>query len=385
MHITSKDLERLVRAGAEALQRGDAECARNALRQVTDSGHANSQVLLLLAHACLAAQDHEEAERAIGELLRSEPANLRGLIIKGNCRARADDRRAASSFYRSAIKAASAYTGLPPDLAAELQRIELWLRDTGRAYRDHLEQYLEKAGVARNHRSARFDQSLSLLFGEKQLYIQQPSLYHFPELPQRQFFEREEFDWATAVENASDAMVEELRRLLAEHEDEFSPYLLSTPDRPRTDFHGLLDNPDWSTFYLYQNGAPVEGNVAICPLTYSALQNVPLPRISTRAPAIFFSRLRPGARIPAHSGSLNARLICHLPLIVPPGCGFRVGNEVREWEIGKLLIFDDTIEHEAWNDSDQDRVVLIFDIWRPELSEHEKLAITAMFEAVDSF
>ena len=66
---------------------------------------------------------------------------------------------------------------------------------------------------------------------------------------------------------------------------------------------------------------------------------------------------------------LNTRLICHLPLIVPPGCGFRVGNETREWEEGKLLIFDDTIEHEAWNESDQDRVVLIFDIWRPELSE----------------
>jgi aspartyl/asparaginyl beta-hydroxylase (cupin superfamily) len=82
---------------------------------------------------------------------------------------------------------------------------------------------------------------------------------------------------------------------------------------------------------------------------------------------------------------LNARLICHLPLIVPPGCGFRVGNEVRQWEEGKLLIFDDTIEHEAWNDSNEDRVVLIFDIWRPELSEAERGAVAAMFEAVDAY
>ena len=90
-----------------------------------------------------------------------------------------------------------------------------------------------------------------------------------------------------------------------------------------------------------------------------------------------------GARIQAHNGMINTRLICHLPLIVPPGCGFRVGNETREWEVGKLLIFDDTIEHEAWNDSGEDRVVLIFDVWRPELSMDERRAVTAIFEAIE--
>jgi aspartyl/asparaginyl beta-hydroxylase (cupin superfamily) len=82
---------------------------------------------------------------------------------------------------------------------------------------------------------------------------------------------------------------------------------------------------------------------------------------------------------------INARLICHLPLIVPPGCGFRVGNEVRAWEPGKLLIFDDTIEHEAWNDSGEDRILLIFDVWRPELTLEERRAVTAVFEAIDSY
>jgi aspartyl/asparaginyl beta-hydroxylase (cupin superfamily) len=90
-----------------------------------------------------------------------------------------------------------------------------------------------------------------------------------------------------------------------------------------------------------------------------------------------FSLLRPGARIAAHTGMFNTRLVCHLPLIVPPGCAFRVGNEVRQWEEGKILIFDDTIEHEAWNEGSQDRVVLIFDIWRPELSEQERREVAA--------
>jgi aspartyl/asparaginyl beta-hydroxylase (cupin superfamily) len=95
--------------------------------------------------------------------------------------------------------------------------------------------------------------------------------------------------------------------------------------------------------------------------------------------------LRPGARIPPHHGVLNSRLICHLPLIVPDRCGFRVGNETRAWEEGKLLVFDDSMEHEAWNDSDRDRVVLIFDVWRPELGEADRRAITTMFEAIDDY
>ena len=92
--------------------------------------------------------------------------------------------------------------------------------------------------------------------------------------------------------------------------------------------------------------------------------------------------LRPRTRIPPHNGLVNTRLICHLPLIVPPGCGFRVGNETREWVEGKAWVFDDSIDHEAWNDSDQTRVILLFEIWRPELTEEERALVAAMFEEI---
>ncbi len=82
---------------------------------------------------------------------------------------------------------------------------------------------------------------------------------------------------------------------------------------------------------------------------------------------------------------LNSRLICHLPLIVPPGGWLRVGGETRFWEEGRLLIFDDSIEHEARNPSDRLRVVLIFDIWRPELSEAERRGVSAIFDAIDAY
>jgi aspartyl/asparaginyl beta-hydroxylase (cupin superfamily) len=95
-------------------------------------------------------------------------------------------------------------------------------------------------------------------------------------------------------------------------------------------------------------------------------------------PTAMFSLLKGGARILPHTGVFNTRLICHLPLVVPPDCGFRVGNQTREWEVGKLIVFDDTIEHEAWNSSGEDRIVLIFDIWRPELSVEERHEVSAL-------
>jgi aspartyl/asparaginyl beta-hydroxylase (cupin superfamily) len=119
--------------------------------------------------------------------------------------------------------------------------------------------------------------------------------------------------------------------------------------------------------------------VQSCPRTWEKVLTAPLPRVPGWGPTVTFSLLKAGARIAPHTGMTNTRLICHVPLIVPPGCGFRVGNEVREWEVGKLLIFDDSIEHEAWNDSDSDRVVLIFDIWRPELTLAEQRELTFLF------
>ena len=107
-------------------------------------------------------------------------------------------------------------------------------------------------------------------------------------------------------------------------------------------------------------------------------------RRGTGSPA-FFSILDAGPRIPPHTGVTNTRLTVHLPLIVPPGCGFRVGSETREWVPGKAWVFDDTIEHEAWNLSDVPRGVLIFDIWNPFLTPVERDLIRAVTEAVGAY
>jgi tetratricopeptide (TPR) repeat protein len=382
IHLSQSEAEQLARAGAAALQAGRGAEACAALERLVAAGQVNVQIWLLLAYAARMAGDMARAERAADAVLALDNRNIRALIVKGDCRLGAKDERAASSFYGTAIKLAAGAGALPPDLRSEIERAETTSQAISGNYRVQLEAYLASHGAGIEAQSARFRESLALMFGEKEIFFQKPSAYYFPGLPQVQFYEPADFSWAGAIEAAAGSMLAELEALGSDA-GLFKPYLESRKDRPNYDFHGLLDNPDWSTLYLWENGGPVEANVARCPQTFAALQQAPLCHITTRAPSILFSLLKGGARIAAHNGMINTRLICHLPLVVPPGCGFRVGNEARQWEVGKLLIFDDTIEHEAWNDSDEDRVVLIFDIWRPELTAAERRAVTAMFEAID--
>ncbi len=116
-----------------------------------------------------------------------------------------------------------------------------------------------------------------------------------------------------------------------------------------------------------------------------ALREAPIPHITGRSPMALFSMLKPGMHIVPHTGFLNTRLICHLPLLAPPGCRLRVGNEVRIWEEGKMLLFDDSIEHEAWNEGSETRVVLLFEIWRPEIGEADREALTVLYEHIAAY
>jgi len=140
-------------------------------------------------------------------------------------------------------------------------------------------------------------------------------------------------------------------------------------------------NLDWTAIHLLQNGELVEANARYCPRTLATLEKIPQPRIAGVGPNAMFSLLAPHTRIPPHVGVANTRLVCHLPLIVPDGCWFRVGAETRLWKRGEALVFDDTIEHEAMNPSDELRVVFIFDIWHPDLSDVEREAVSALLSS----
>jgi aspartyl/asparaginyl beta-hydroxylase (cupin superfamily) len=327
----------------------------------------------------------DEAE--IDALLQREPQNISALVHKGELRSAGGDDRAAAAFFNAALRAAAAAQPLPSSLRPVIERAQLGLARCEASFQRHTDEALAAAGFPPGRRPRRFQESLELMRGlrQTQLQLQQPTGYYFPDLPQRRYYERSELPWAAEIEAAAPAIKAELLDYLAGGDNAFSPYMVSDPSRPRTEYHGLLDNPDWSTLHIFEKGRRVPTLERRFPRTLEAVESLDLPRITVRAPSILFSRLSPGARIPPHHGIMNARLICHLPLIVPPGCGFRVGGEVRQWREGELLIFDDTVEHEAWNHGRSDRIVLIFDVWRPEVTPDERRAITALFKAVDDY
>jgi len=367
--------------GVEHLSQGNALAARQAFEEARAAGRADVLTQLGLAHACTALGDGEAARAAVDAALAQDPRNLRGLLMKGEQVLADGDERAAAAYFHAALGTAPPAAELPADLRQMLQRAHAATQRLSQSFEASVRRQLAAAPAAQGPRSARFEQSIDLLLGAKALYLQQPRLYCFPQLPHIQFFDRAQFPWLDAVEAATDAIREELLGVL-QQPGSFSPYVASDPTRPRLNRGGLLDSADWSAFYLWKNGVRVEAHAARCPRTLEALSGAPIPHIPGRSPSILFSQLRPGARIPPHHGFVNTRLICHLPLIVPPGCGFRVGNETREWQEGKAWLFDDTIEHEAWNTSDRTRVILLFEVWRPELTPVERGQVSALFEAI---
>ena len=376
------EADRLVREGVAAMQRGAAVEARRAFEAVTRAGDGIAPPWLLLAQACRLQRDDQAEIAALDKLLTEQPRHLRGLIMKGDWLARAGDARGAQSFYSLAVDVARSAGELPPGLAADVQRAAVAVERGKGDYRTHIDEALDRAGFPASSLRPRLRDALALMNEEKRLYLQEPTSFYFPGLPQIQFYEREAFDWVEAVEAETAPIRAELEAVLAETHD-FPPYVEEDPNRPNK-AHRLVANRDWGAFHLL-SGAPVEPNASMCPSTMAALKLAPQPVIRGRSPMALFSLLKAGAHIFPHNGLINTRLICHLPLIVPDGCRLRVGNEWRAWEEGKLLIFDDTIEHEAINQGSSRRVVLLFEIWRPEIDDEERAGLTALFEAIDQF
>ncbi|PQM27051.1 hydroxylase [Sphingopyxis lindanitolerans] len=330
-------------------------------------------------------RDDVAAETAILDTaIRADRGNIAAQLAMAELKRRLGDERAAGSFYRLALGTATQAQNVPPALHPGLQRAEQFLAATERTFADHLLGQLREAGIDTRSASPRVAEALRMLAGEQPLYLQQPSMFYFPGLAQRPFFDRADFEWVPAVEAATDAIRAELLVLIDQSADRFAPYVTASADRPPPN-NPLLDKPDWGAAWLWKDGVVAEGMADLCPQTLAALAHAPQPVIPGRAPLALFSRLTPGTHIQPHHGMLNTRLICHLPLVIPDGCGLRVGAKTREWHMGELTIFDDSFEHEAWNRGASDRSVLLFEIWRPDIDADERGQLARIFAAIDTY
>lgn len=373
-----------VNDGIKALRAGDARRAYALLSQAVESGAEDRNAVMALAISARALSRHEEALAAAEQLLGKEPENWQALIVKADALAASGKERRASACYLQALNAAPPENQLPQQARAELNRARKACSAAAIQYEEYLRARIRDLGLFDGKGRTRGEQAFDILFGRKQIYLQQPEKFYFPELPQIQFYNPAQFDWTQAVIAKTEIIRTELDNVLA-HNYDFDPYVPKNSNTPHVRSDSLAGNADWGAFHLFKDGVMQTENARLCPRTIEALKSAPAPVVRGKSPIALFSRLKSGMRIPPHHGLMNTRLICHLPLIAPEGCVLRVGNQERAWRSGEMLIFDDSIEHEAHNPTTQDRIVLLFDIWRPELSEDERRFVSAVFEAIEEF
>lgn len=372
--------------GLRMMQRGDPGKARELFQRATQADPNHPALWANLAASLDALGLQQEELEAIEKALSLDPRHLASLLQKGALIEGRGDARNAARAYRNALATIPAGATPGPAVAGMVERARRAVRADDDALAGALEERL--AAVRSQHGNGalgRVNHCLDLLTGRRRRYNPEPTFMYFPEIPAVEYFERREFPWLDAIEAATDDIRGELTSILVADRAGLEPYVAYPDNVPLDQWRELNKSRRWSAYFLINQGVVQPSHIARCPLTMQALKNAPLCDVGSRAPTVFFSILDAATQIPPHSGVTNTRVTVHLPLIVPADCGFRVGNETREWVPGKAWVFDDTIEHEAWNRSDSPRAILIFDIWNPFLTAAERDAVRAATEVVGNY
>jgi aspartate beta-hydroxylase len=372
--------------GQNALRRQNHVAARAFFERAALLSPQNPFVPLNLSFVCRAAGDASGEMEALTRALTIDPYFFPALLAKAMVMERLGKSRSAARIYKNALAIAPPDEHLPPEFKSQIDHARKAVRENALEMDAFLNSQLDV--VRKRHPGAdlaRFTECKDVAIGTRKIFTQQPTMLYFPRLPAIPFYDNADFPWLAAVEAQTDAIRAELVGLLEADRAEFKPYVAHPAGAPLNQWAELNWSPRWSALYLWKDGKRIDENCARCPQTTQALAAAPMAKMAEFAPTAFFSTLDPRTRIPPHSGDTNARLIVHLPLIVPGQCFFRVGNDTREFRPGNAWIFDDSIEHEAWNDSDQLRVILIFDIWNPYLSAAERELVGGLLNGISRY
>lgn len=248
-------------------------------------------------------------------------------------------------------------------------------------------------GIAAKHgREAltRAYKCLAMFLGERPTVYadprQIPKFLYYPDLPATPYFARDLFPWYAMLEDNFEVIRAEMAAVLESGEG-IEPFLKFHSAEEVSGYLGGSPKARWDAYFFYRHGERYDANCARCPRTAEILDALPtLQHIREHAPEVCFSALPPGSHILPHRGVVNSRLVTHFPLLVPHGdLALRVGGEDHVWQAGRCITFDDTYEHEAWNRTDQLRVVMLLDVWNPYLSAPEREAVTALVETIGDF
>lgn len=370
----------LVAEADRAAASGDLQRAVQFLEQASQQQPDQPQLWLKLAALRRATRQPAKALDAVNRALALAEFDFIALTMRATIIEQLSPDNAGEAWARALAQRPAGE--LPPPMLEALARGEK-LRDSWIAERQASLELAtrELANRANEEEAARIARFRSNVLRKTQTYHSEPTHFAFPGLAEREFHPRSEHPWLAELEAATDVIAEELDAVMSAERAELVPYIQYPEHEAMAQWRALNRNPDWTAIHLIQNGKQIEANARHCPRTLAVLNQYPQPDIPSAGPNAMFSLLAPHTSIPPHVGVNNSRLVCHLPLVVPPGCWFRVGAETRFWERGKAFVFDDTIEHEAANPSDQLRVVFIFDVWHPGLSEVERDAVRRVIAA----
>ncbi len=372
-------------AGMAALRAGDAA---GAARHFAAAAAADPNAVALwrnLANACRLMGDDAGERAALERALSVDRSDFMAWLRKAQLHTRLGEEAQAMAAWSGTVQMAQRIPNLPPDLIGQIEEGQAQLTHWQTRIAEAVDSDVAASIGALDGAAARRGRAfVDAAVGRRRIFTNECAGLHYPFLPADEFFDDHHFPWFAALSAAAPAIRQELTALIADPaQAELRPYVRMDAGTPDNKWSALDHSLAWGAAFLWEYGAPNHALLDRCPATAAALDAVPRASIPGRAPSAFFSLLKPRTRIPPHTGVSNTRAIIHLPLIVPAGCGFRVGGETREWVEGVPFAFDDTIEHEAWNDSDALRAVLIFDVWNPHLSESEQQLIADYYAAAD--
>ena len=374
------DVEILVADAETAVAAGDLKGACELLERAASDNAGDPGLWLKLAGLRRGLRQPGLALDAVHRALEIAPRDFTALLMRASLLDALDEPSAPEAWGHALANIPEGE--LPPPIAAAVargrERHESWLAARNRQMLGAMASAEARADCEERGRIARFRDNV---LRRTRPYHSNPTHFAFPELAEREFHPRRLFPWLAAVEAATGRITGEFQAVMAAERAELVPYIQYDDYLPLDQWKPLNRNPDWTAIHLLKNGERIDANARHCPETMQLLATLPQPEIAGAGPNAMFSLLAPDTHIPPHVGVNNTRLVCHLPLIVPEGCWFRVGAQTRGWTQGEAFVFDDTIEHEAMNPSDQLRVVFIFDIWHPDLSEVEREAVKALIES----
>jgi hypothetical protein len=366
------DLER--QADALAMQR-DFAGARALLAQAVRADPANFGGWMKLAAMANAMGDAQAAFDAATGALAVRPLDFTALLMRAmQLYALGHGDEAGEAYGRALAQLPEAY---PPQMEPVIEiargRHRDWQQRQFRALCDAVSTVTPM--------TPKFERFIASALHMEPFEREGPTHYCYPGLGDAGYYNDSLFDWLAKLDAATDTVEAEFKAAVGAEAAQLVPYISYPEGVPLEQWAALNNNRDWTAIHLLQNGRRIDANARHCPQLMDLLAQLPQPHVGGAGPNAMFSLLAPGAHIPPHTGISNARLVCHLPLIVPEGCWFRVKEDTRLWQRGKAWVFDDTVEHEAMNPSTELRVVMICDIWHPALDEAERAGIKAVIEA----